>query len=87
MNYGGGFAMGNIKVMEHVKIKDYLQASEFFIEQENSLGRRFDYIRDGVKVAHLWFKYGLNGWSMIIGKEKERHHIDSVAKLKTLLSL
>jgi hypothetical protein len=73
--------------MEHIAIKEYLQTSGLFTEQEDSLRRRFDYIKGGVKIAHIWFKYTLGGWNMIIGKEKERHHIDSVDKLKSLLNL
>lgn len=73
--------------MEHEEIRKFMRECPLFIEQENTYGRRFDFVKDGVKGAHLWFKYALGGWSMIIGKEKERHHVDSIDKLKTLLSI
>lgn len=73
--------------MEHEEIRQYMLSTSSFVEQGNCLGRRFDYFIDGVKVAHIWFKYTLGGWKMIIGKKKEVYHVDSLQKLKTLLSL
>jgi hypothetical protein len=73
--------------MEHEEIRQFMRTSPLFKEQEQAYGRRFEYYKDGVRIAYIWFKYALNGWNMIIGKQKERHHIDSVDKLKTLLEL
>lgn len=74
--------------MEHYRtIQNFLKADKRFKEQEGSFGKRFHFMKDGEKSAYLWFKYTLNGWNMIIRKVKEQHNIDSVEKLKTLLSL
>jgi uncharacterized protein YkuJ len=74
--------------METIKqISVFLKSNASFEEQTGAQGRRYHFVREGEKVAYVWFKYALGGWNMIIGKEKERHYIDSVEKVKTLLSL
>jgi uncharacterized protein YkuJ len=74
--------------MENIKqISDFLKSNAAFEEQAETHGRRYYFIKDGEKTAYIWFKWALNGWNIIIGKQKERYHIDSVDKLKELLSL
>lgn len=74
--------------MEHIEqIREFMKSRNNFEEQPGTHGRRYYFMKDGKQVAYIWFKWGLNGWSMIIGKQKGWHHIDSVDKLKTLLSL
>lgn len=74
--------------MEHIEqIREFMKSHNAFEEQPDTLGRRYHFVKGGERHAYIWFKWGLNGWNMIIGKQNERHYIDSVDKLKTLLSL
>jgi hypothetical protein len=74
--------------MENIKqIQDFLKTDSRFEPQPEAINKRFYFIKNGQKAAYIWFKYALGGWNIIIGKEKERHHIDSVDKLKKLLHL
>lgn len=74
--------------MENIeKIREFMKSHKDFEEQPDTNGRRYHFMKDGEKHAYIWFKWALNGWNAIIGNQKERHNIESVEQLKSLLSL
>jgi hypothetical protein len=72
------------------EIQEYMKNSTCFKEQDGSHGKRFTFILNNTDVAYIWFKYGLNGWSLIFFNQStngERIHIGSVEKLKSVLNI